>query len=141
MEDRRKKWSYQNTIYAPAISRLVSLGSNTKSEKVFCPKNGCNEKLYLTQQLYRHIEEKHREDQLHTRKYSTKVNFPRNYAPSTSATAPNTDDVSMNSENEIEYSNDDHQETLLMNTSESFVDDYLNDKYLKVCIYFIWNFI
>lgn len=63
-------WSYHDTIYSSVISKLVCLGKNPKSIPVLCPKQDCQFKLYLTQQLYRHIENNHPEDKLHSRTYS-----------------------------------------------------------------------
>lgn len=140
-ESVQTRWSYKDSIYSLAITRLTSLGTNSESVSVNCPKNGCKTKLYRKQQLYRHIETAHPEDKLHNRKYS-------NNAPSTLATAvaeeeeevtlPNTENVVMSDVEEMmETENDYHEEVPFINTQfNCFIDDYLNDEYLKVCKYF-----
>lgn len=131
----RTSHSYQNTIYALSISRLASLGTNPNSEPVNCPKVGCKTKLFRTQQLYRHIETKHPEEKRHTRNYSTNIlSTSSSLSPSISTETPNIDNVALSSEDEeMDFSNNDYEEMPFFSTSESFVDDYLNDEYLKVC--------
>ena len=68
---RSGRWSYQNTLYSHVVSQLVSLGKNLNSIAVVCPKEGCQVQLFLTKQLYRHIERCHPEDRRHQRDYTT----------------------------------------------------------------------
>ncbi len=136
-EPTRTSWSYQNTAYASVIRHLVTLGTNPDSTPVTCPKEGCIIKLYHIQHLYRHIEAKHPEDKRHSRIYS-------NHSPSTS-TETSSNDVAMITENdnedEMEVVTDDYEEASFINLSQSFVDNFLNDEYLKVCCYFCYALI
>lgn len=131
-ESSRTSYSYKDTIYALPISRLVSLSTNPSAIPVNCPKVGCKTKLFLTQQLYRHIETKHPEDKLHTRNYSR--NAPSTLTTAETATIPNTDETVISENEEMEFEDVYYAGVPIINTQpDSYVDDYLNDEYLKVC--------
>lgn len=134
-ESLQTRWCYKDTIYALPISRLVSLGTNQNAVPVVCPKVGCKTKLFLKKQLYRHIETKHPEDKLHTRNYSSSA---LSSLTTETTTIPNTDEIVINENEEMEFENSLYEEVPIINTQpDSYVDDYLNDEYLKVCNYSI----
>lgn len=140
--ESRTTYIYKKTIYSFAITRLTSLGTNPNSVSVNCPKIGCKTNLFRTQQLYRHIETAHPEDKLHIRNYSSSFSSTSTAAEAEPALSIDnvvfTDAVEMSSDEEMDIENDYYEEVPIANIhSESYVNDYLNDEYLKVCNYFI----